>query len=180
MGEPYTQLPGYESTSIETVLDWLEYGELGARRRFLQGPLKYLKKDAKWIYACKSVKELAENMIQRGRAIQKEQEKQPMTEQKQRTLMDRFIEGFEDPIELRSIVIQFLMGTAANQTGRLTYICHQLSNSPTVWNRLRENVKSQGQGELNAKTVRQMHYISKTFDEGSSRTFLPHSCSNTN
>jgi hypothetical protein len=32
-------------------------------------------------------------------------------------------------------------------------------------------VKIQGQGELNAKTLRQMHYISKTFDEGSSRTF---------
>jgi len=133
--------------------------------------VKYLQKDHRWIQAIDSVKSFAEAMIARGRAIQQEQKEKPIqgAGSTQRPLMAIFIEGLEDPIELRSLVIQFLQGTAANQSGRITYICYQLSQHPEVWKRLRQDVTTNGNGKprrLTLKDLRQKQEVSKIFDEG--------------
>jgi len=170
MGESYSELPGYENIAIKEVLGWLEYGEVGSRERFFQGPLKHFITDHKWFQVISSVNAFAEAMIARGRAMQQERKIAFIAETgaPQRRLMDIFIEGLEDPIELRSLVIQFLQGTAANQSGRITYICHQLSQHPEAWQRLRQDITADDERfeKLTVKSLRRNQYVSKVFDEG--------------
>ncbi|KAM0304944.1 hypothetical protein ACHAO8_011335 [Botrytis cinerea] len=178
VGESYSKVPGFEDTSIFELLDWLEEGEVGSRRRFLRGPLKYFDRDDKWRCACKLVQKFAEGAIARGRARMTSGE----LTTKDSTLIEKFIRGFQDPIELRDLVIQVLMGTSTNGPGVLAYICSQLGKNPRMWNTLRDESMAVGNygTYLGVEAVRRMSYglrmyriTSTVFRSANRDTILP-------
>lgn len=82
--------------------------------------------------------------------------------------MEKFIRGFEDPIELRDLVIQVLMGTSTNGPGVLTYICSQLGKNPEFWKRLRDESLAVGNygDNVAVETMRKMSYGRSLLNEG--------------
>lgn len=165
-------LPGYESVPIESIRNWLDYGVVGSRKRFLQGPLKHLKTDKKWIQARDSMQQFTETVISRARQMQVKTSKIANEELfsifqagQPNTLINRFISGFQDPIDLRSLVLQYFMGTSFTVSSVVTNACYLLSKSPEVWGRLREEVLSQQDSTLPVETVKAMPYLKRIFDE---------------
>jgi hypothetical protein len=93
IGEPYSSLPGFEDVAVETIRYWLDYGVMGSRRRFLQGPFKHFQDDSEWFDVCKLMQALADSCIARGRVINGGlRRRKPEGENKEpTTLMNRFL-----------------------------------------------------------------------------------------
>jgi hypothetical protein len=171
VGEPYDKVPGFEKTTALEIIDWLEEGEVGSRRRFLRGPLKYLDRDIEWKRACRSVQRFVVGAIERGRLRMK---KRNNLNDEGSPLLEKFIRGFEDPIELRDLVIQVLMGLTTNGPGVLSHVVMELGKSPKLWERLREESMKVGEYDdsLSMERVRKVTYAKYLLDEGKFQTRL--------
>jgi cytochrome P450 len=171
VGEPYDKVPGFEQTTALEIIGWLEEGEVGSRRRFLRGPLKHLDRDTRWKTACRSVQEFAVGAIGRGRL--RMEERNTLNDEKS-TLLEKYIQDFRDPIELRDLVIQVLMGLTTNGPGVLSHIVMELGKSPKLWERLREESMEFGayDDSLSTERVRKMTYARYLLDEGKFQNHL--------
>ena len=133
------------------------------------GVLKYLRQDKEWQQACKACNgfadQLVANLSNRG-----------LSSSEPRTLLEAFVQGFQDKDDQRNEILQFFMTAPQTVPSLLIFLCTTLAQHPAVWQKLRTEVLSRRSVSLSCETVKSMPYMRHVMHESETLSLLSIPC----
>ncbi len=147
----------------------------GSGFRIALGPFKFLHHDQKWHESCKLTHKFAEKYVDKaleyrrqssGNGIEptvKDHDHRP-----QQILLYSLADQTGDRTELRNQILQALMAAQETTAVLISNVFFLLSRHPAVWQRLRMEVISLGDSELDVDLLQNMRYLHSVLYESKS------------
>ena len=145
---------------------------MGAQKKHFAGLLGKLFDYTDWRKACNNVNKFADTLVTNSSVQHRKRAANEFGVHEADTLLEAFIQGFDDPIDVRNEILQFFMAAPQTVPSVLTFVVLALSQHPEVWTKLRAEVLEHGTASLSCETVKSMPYMRKVMLE-SNTPFLP-------
>lgn len=111
------------------------------------------------------MEKFTEAVLARAIHLQAEKGKWSPLSGEKTTLINRMIAEFKDPIEQRSLLLQYFMGSSFTVSSTVTTACYLLSKHPKAWSRLREEILAHQDAGFTVDTLKELPYLRKVIDE---------------
>ncbi len=141
--------------------------------RIALGPFKFLLRDPKWVKAYEKVHSFVDRYIDstlESRQAGFSAGQKTMSVTHSHNLLSAMAEQTTDKIELRSEILQALIGAGETTAILVSNVFFALSRHPDVWRKLRNEVLSIGTRELDFDLLQSLHYLRKVLNESMAST----------
>ena len=144
----------------------------GSGFRIALGRFKFLWRSSKWLKSCRITHRFAESYVDKAVEYRKNLASGEGStgsgkdrDRKHKTLLYAMAEQTEDRMVLRNEILQALMAAQETTAVLISNVLFLLSRHPNVWEKLREEVASLENEELNMDLLLSLKYLRNVLDE---------------
>lgn len=137
--------------------------------RIRLGPFVWLYRNKKFDRACARVHNFVDKFVAKALEYRRERlASGKMNEEKQKgkyIFMNELALATDDPIQIRSELLNILLAGRDTTAGLLSNTLHVLARRPDIWNRLRTEVDQLRGKKPDYETLRNMKYLKNVLNE---------------
>lgn len=153
----------------------LDYAQQGTILRLRMGNIMFAHKDQKFTKACQMVSDFTEQYVRKAIDVHKTQRGEkaggstdPSLEEaggEKYVFLNELAKETENPVILRDQIVNILLAARDTTAGLLSFTLFILARRPDVWSKLREEVLSIDDEELNYEKIKSMTYLRYVLQE---------------
>ena len=127
----------------------------GSGIRIVLGPFRFLYPylDSGWLKSCRVTHQFADKYV--AKAL----EDRHLSNTRPYTLLSGMVSRTDDKLTLRNEILQALMAAKETTAALMSNVLFLLSDHPSVWHRLRDEVSSVQDLQVDGKSFQNMHYF---------------------